>query len=103
VTVSTIDDAIGQLKARPFNLVLTHFGNNPGGVNNSNAYQLKAAMQQASLTRFPVVIYTIGANDQFICDAQRAGFYDETEMPAQLIEIVARVIRGQPRVERCPT
>jgi hypothetical protein len=103
VPVSTIDDAIRQLRARPFNVVLTHFGNNPGGPPNSNAYRLKAAMDQASLTRFPIIIYTIGVTDEFICNAQRGGFYDETDMPAQLIEIVARTIRGQPRIEHCPT
>jgi PleD family two-component response regulator len=102
VPVSTIEDAISQLQARPFNVILTHFGNNPGGVSNSNAYRLKAALRQASLTRFPVIIYTIGVTDRFICDAQREGFYDETEMPAQLIDIVARAIRGESRIEHCP-
>ena len=99
----SIAETIEKLRHQNFDLIITHFGFRPGGKEQSNAYRLKAQLEQSGFGGLPIVIYTLGATDEFICDAQKDGFYDETDKPAQLTQIAIRSVRGEPRISRCPS
>lgn len=100
VQVTTIDDAareIGRVKA---DLIITHFGNNPGGKTQSNAYRLRAGIGTAA-ARIPMIIYSVSVTEAYACDAQRDGFYDELDKPTQLLQSAVRSVQGQPPPSRC--
>jgi hypothetical protein len=103
VPTETIPDAVETFRAQRFDLIITHYGFNRQNPDksNSNAYRLRQAITESGHRSPPMIIYTIGATDEYACTAQKDGFYDETQMPAELIEIAVRAVSGEPIKSRC--
>jgi hypothetical protein len=99
--VTTIDAAMQQVRLKKIDLVITHFGNNPGGKLQSDAYTLKHLLDASSLSNIPIIIYSISVTDQFACNAQNDGFYDEVDKPPQLLQSAVRSVHGDAHVSRC--
>jgi hypothetical protein len=102
VQTVTIPDTVASLAGQKFDLIITHYGFKPDK-EKSEAYELRNAIAEAGLERPPTIIYTIGAKPEFACIVQQDGFYDEVDMPAQLIEVAVRSAsynRARPRCLR---
>ena len=101
VAVSSLADALSNSKNQ-FDLIITRFGNQQGGTQASDAYVLKRALDASGAGKSPVIIYSTGVTDAFACGAQKDGFYDEVDKPAELFAVVLRAAQGIATRSRCP-
>ena len=97
---STPGEAIA-LVPKGFDLIITQFGKNGDNKEDSVAYMLKSSLSKSSTVKVPIIIYSMGVTDAFACSAQRDGFYDETDEPAQLFITAVRSVTGMVAVSRC--
>jgi hypothetical protein len=99
--VTTIDAVVQKRREQKIDLLITHFGNNPGGKTQSDAYKLKHLMDISGLPVVPIIIYSVSVTDRYACDAQNDGFYDELDKPPQLLQSAVRSVHGDPHPPRC--
>ena len=95
----SIEDTVARVRQERSDLVITHYGFSPNK-EKSAAYRLRNAL--VGLYAGPIIIYSVGVTPEYACIAQQDGFYDETDMPAKLIEVAIHAVRGDPITSRCP-
>jgi DNA-binding NtrC family response regulator len=100
VQTESIAETVQRLGSENFDVIITHYGFNPDK-EKSNAYRLRNAILQAGLPPLPMIIYTVGVTDEYACAVQKDGFYDEIDMPAQLIEVAVRSAGHEAARPRC--
>lgn len=100
VPASSLEQALKSSESK-FDLIITQFGQQSGGTQASNAYVLKRALKTPSGNPSPIIIYTIRVTEAFACSAQKDGFYDETDKPAELFELALRAVQGEAAQSRC--
>jgi len=100
--IDNIEMLIKQLNQNNYDVVITSYGFNPDK-EQSSAYRLKNEIHNSGLKFFPIIIYTLGVTEEYKCTVQKDGFYDETDMPAQLIQLAIRAVRGEQSTSHCPT
>jgi hypothetical protein len=101
VQTESIAETVQRLRSEPFDLIITHYGFNPDK-EKTNAYRLRRAVLEADLPPLPMIIYTVGVTDEYACAVQKDGFYDEIDLPAQLIEVAVRSAGHEAARTRCP-
>ena len=99
-TVSSLEQALNNSK-NPFDLIITRFGYQKEGTQASDAYVLKRALDASGAGKSPVIIYSTSVTEAFACGAQKDGFYDEVDKPAELFAIVLRAAQGLAARPRC--
>jgi hypothetical protein len=99
VGTTSLPDAVRKA-ASPFDLVITQFGHHQDGTE-PNAYALKQSLEAAGRKSVPIIIYSTGVTAAYACASQKDGFYDETDKPAVLFEVVLRAAQGKPAHPRC--
>jgi hypothetical protein len=96
---SSITEALAQT-GKNLGLIITQYGYQPGGAQPSS-YVLKHALDESGKSAAPIIIYSTGVTTAFACAAQKRGFYDETDKPAELFELVLQAARGIAARSRC--
>jgi hypothetical protein len=99
VAVSALEQALNSSKDK-FDLIITRFGKKEI-TQASDAYVLKSALDGAGAGKSPIIIYSTGVTDAFACSAQKDGFYDEVDKPAELFASVLRAAQGLAAPPRC--
>jgi hypothetical protein len=99
ITIMTVATEFLQIK--PYDLIITNYGFNIDK-DKTDAYQLKKAVGVGPNKVVPVVIYTLGATEEYKCTVQKDGFYDEVDMPAELIRLAIRSVQGYRPPPHCP-
>jgi hypothetical protein len=100
-SVDSLDSAINS--SRNFDLIISRFGFNKEGTQASDAYVLKRTIDASNTAKSLVIIYSTGVTESYACSAQKDGFYDEIDKPAELFEVVLRAARGLTARPRCPS
>ncbi len=86
-----------------YDLIITHFGKNGSNKYDSVAYTLIKELEQLRKSHIPVIIYTTGVTKAYRCDAQKHGFYDETDEPAELFVLAVHSVTGIKPTSQCGT
>jgi hypothetical protein len=97
--VSTIADALKNT-GKNFDLIISHYGLHSGAAQ-PDAYVLKQALEASKGKLVPVIIYSSGVTPAYACAAQKDGFYDETDKPAELFELVLRAAQREAAQSQC--